>query len=61
MVTLEDFEIKSKIGNSQLPFLSFLSGKGTYCSVYRVKHIVEDKIYALKVLRIAEETTEREK
>jgi len=39
----------------------YFLGKGTYCSVSLVIHKLDNKKYALKVLKLHENTSEREK
>lgn len=41
--------------------LSNFAGKGTYCGVNLVVHKVDGKKYALKVLKLSDKTSEREK
>jgi NIMA (never in mitosis gene a)-related kinase len=56
-MSLSDFHIIDRLGNifhSIISFLNFKLGEGSYSSVYKVKRKSDDKIYALKKVKMVE-------
>jgi len=58
MSKLNDFNIIKKLGNYFNPFI--FVGDGAYSSVYKVKRLEDEEIYALKKVKM-QNLSEREK
>jgi NIMA (never in mitosis gene a)-related kinase len=51
-MSLNDFEIIKRLGNIFLFCLYVILGEGAYSSVYHVRRIKDNEIYALKKVRM---------
>jgi NIMA (never in mitosis gene a)-related kinase len=51
-MSLNDFEIIKRLGNIFLFCLNVFIGEGAYSSVYHVRRIKDNEIYALKKVRM---------